>query len=520
MDSVEIAALINLAKRKNYSLFEALEKNNEIMLNEKTQAKINDFYKMVKRHLGLVHKETAGQILYYFLEDSGLIKTIVDYKTLRDETIAKNIAKFFDKLKTYETDHQTASVFDVVDWIDLSMQMGESPLAADIDWSENNAVNILTIHSSKGLEFPVVFLVNLVAQRFPTRERHEKIPIPQKLIKEILPTGDFHLEEERRLFYVGMTRARDLLFLTAANFYGEGKRERKLSPFVYESLPEVAVEKALSGNKQEDVQLSLLEWSNKKNLKEKESPISNLKVNYLSYSQLQTFEICPLHYKLKYILKIPTPQTSAQSFGTSVHAALRNFYQSWKSGNEININDAKKIVDEAWINEGYSSKIHEQKALVKAKQIVVDYLKKNFNKQNLPVELEYPFSFYLGEVKIAGRIDRVDKIGENKIEIIDYKTGDNVPTQKKLEEDLQLTFYALAGSEVKDKTLGKEPEDILLSLCYLEKDLKLTTTRNKEQLTQVKEYILEKVSEIEHSDFGCSGSLFCKNCEYKMLCHA
>src|ERR1035437_3948935 len=195
-----------------------------------------------------------------FLEDSGLIKNIVDYKTLKDEKIAKNIAKLFDKLKSYETDHQTASVFDVVDWIDLSMQMGESPLAADIDWSENNAVNILTIHSGKGLEFPVVFVVNLVTQRFPTRERHEKIPIPQKLIKEILPTGDFHLEEERRLFYVGLTRARDLLFLTAANFYGEGKRERKVSPFVYETLTGKEIDKLLGKAEPQDIQLSLLEW--------------------------------------------------------------------------------------------------------------------------------------------------------------------------------------------------------------------------------------------------------------------
>jgi DNA helicase II / ATP-dependent DNA helicase PcrA len=520
LDSVEIAALINLSKRKNYSLFEALEKNNEILFKEKTRTTIDNFYKMIRRHLGLIHKETAGQILYYFLEDSGLIKNIVEYKTLKDETIAKNIAKFFDKLKTYETDHQTASVFDVVDWIDLSMQMGESPLATDTDWSENNAVNILTIHSGKGLEFPVVFLVNLVAQRFPTRERHEKIPIPQKLIKEILPTGDFHLEEERRLFYVGLTRARDLLFLTAANFYGEGKRERKLSPFVYETLPEKDVEKAVSKNEPEDVQLSLLEWANKSVQKEEEKLSVGTPVNYLSYSQLQTFEICPLHYKLKYILKIPTLQTSAQSFGTSVHAALRNFYQNPPTGNKLNIRDIEKIVNDAWINEGYSSKTHEKKALEKATKIVSAYLTKNFNKHNLPIELEYPFNFNLNGIKIAGRIDRIDKLDGNKIEIIDYKTGDNVPTPKKLEEDLQLTFYALAANEVKDKTLGKEPEDIILSLYYLEKEIKLTTTRSKEQLKEAKELILEKIKEIEKSDFRCSGSLFCKNCEYKILCHA
>jgi DNA helicase-2/ATP-dependent DNA helicase PcrA len=519
LDSVEVAALINLAKRKNYSLFEALEKNEEILFKEKTKEKITILYKMLKRHLGLVPKETAGQILYYFLEDSGLIQKIVDYKTLIDERIAKNIAKFFDKLKTYETDHQTASVFDVVDWIDLSMQMGESPLAADIDWSENNAVNILTIHSGKGLEFPVVFLVNLVAQRFPTRERHEKIPIPQKLIKEILPVGDFHLEEERRLFYVGLTRARDLLFLTAASFYGEGKRERKISPFVYETLPDTDIEKILRKNEPEDIQLSLLEWADKGKTKEKESPISQTAVNYLSYSQLQTFGICPLHYKLKYMLKIPAPQTSAQSFGTSVHAALRNFYQNYKTGNKLKISDVKRIVSEVWINEGYSSKVHEQKALERAVKIVTDYLNKNFDKTNLPAALEYPFNFYLDKVKIAGRIDRIDKTS-GKIEIIDYKTGDNVPTQKKLEEDLQLTFYALAANEVKDKILGKDPEEILLSLYYLEKDLKLTTTRTKEQLEEAKELILEKVREIETSDFKCSGSIFCQNCEYKILCHA
>ena len=50
-----------------------------------------------------------------------------------------------------------------------------------------------------------------------------------ELIKEVLPVGDYHLQEERRLFYVGMTRAKEQLFFTAADYYGEGKREKKLS---------------------------------------------------------------------------------------------------------------------------------------------------------------------------------------------------------------------------------------------------------------------------------------------------
>ena len=109
-----------------------------------------------------------------------------------------------------------------------------------IDLKDRNAVNILTVHSSKGLEFKIVFLVNLVSDRFPTRERNEKIPLPDGIIKETVPFDtDFHLEEERRLFYVGMTRAKERLYFTAANYYGAGKRAKKISPFIYEALPKL-----------------------------------------------------------------------------------------------------------------------------------------------------------------------------------------------------------------------------------------------------------------------------------------
>src|SRR5690606_35389190 len=129
-----------------------------------------------------------------------LFEKFINYKTQREEQIAQNIARFFDKIKTYETLNPDASLHSTVEWIDLMMEMGDSPLVQEVDWKEFNAVKILTVHSSKGLEFPVVFLVNLVADRFPSRARREKLPIPENLVKEILPTGDFHLQEERRLF--------------------------------------------------------------------------------------------------------------------------------------------------------------------------------------------------------------------------------------------------------------------------------------------------------------------------------
>jgi len=521
LESVEIASILILAKKKNYSLFEALEKIDESFLKEITKEKVNIIYEMIKRHLSLIPKETAGQILYYFLQDSGLLNQLVNANTNKDDIIAKNIAKLFDKLKSYETEHDSATVFDIVDWIDLSMQVGESPLAANSDWTENDAVNILSIHSSKGLEFPVVFLVNLVSQRFPTRERQELIPIPTEFIKEILPSGDFHLEEERRLFYVGMTRAKSLLFFTAAQYYGEGKRERKISPFVFEALGKENVEKTISVLKPKDIgQLSLLKWEQ---TPKKEDIITKTKqitpVNYLSYSQIQTFDICPLHYKLRYILKIPTPQSPAQSFGTSIHSTLRDFYQSWLVGQKLDIKDASILIKKNWISDGYQSKDHEKKALEKAKNLIFDYLEKNFDQKNLPLSLELPFNFSINNLKIGGRIDRINSLEKNKIEILDYKTGANIPDEKYLAKDMQLTVYALAATEVHDKLLHKKPEEVVLSLYYIEGAKKLTTTRTGKELEEAKKYILKKAEEIANSDFKCSGNRFCANCEFKILCN-
>ncbi len=85
-------------------------------------------------------------------------------------------------------------------------------------------VKIMTIHSAKGLEFPFVFIPNMVDKRFPTITRHEAIEIPNELIKDILPSGNSHIQEERRLLYVAMTRAKTGLFLTGALDYG-GARE-------------------------------------------------------------------------------------------------------------------------------------------------------------------------------------------------------------------------------------------------------------------------------------------------------
>lgn len=506
----EIAELTNYARKQNVSLFEACE----IIGNDKIKAVIT----MIHKHLNLMGHETAGQMLYYFLSDTGMMKNILEYNAPIDERKANNIAKFFSKLKTYETDHEDASVSSVLDWIELSMELGESPIAGDMDWVSNNAVNILSIHSSKGLEFPVVFLVNMVSARFPTIERREQVPIPDALIKEDLPEGDYHLEEERRLCYVGATRAKDRLYLTGANFYGEGKREKKLSPFVYDIMGEGTTFLPQAP----PIQLSLLDWKPMHTSQIKKTK-SRHSVTYLSYSQIDTFRLCPLHYKLRYILNIPTPPSASLSFGTSVHDALHDFYALHAKGVMVTKETLLNFLIKRWRKEGYENKIYEEEMKKRGEKYMSEYFDTQFDQHTKIAVLEQPFIVPITQdgktVKIGGRIDRVDQLEENRIEIIDYKTG-RMPSKREVDTNLQLSMYALAASEISVFPFGRKPEEVVLSLYFFDTKTKMSTIRSVKDLEKEKAAIIDVARQIEESDFRCSKNQLCSGCEYNLFCGA
>ncbi|HYM65540.1 MAG TPA: UvrD-helicase domain-containing protein [Candidatus Sulfotelmatobacter sp.] len=513
---IELNFLLNFAKKRNISLFEALSNLNQAFLTPPTIKKLEKFRKMVEEHLKKARSEQAGQILYDFLVKTGIYQTLNITNSTKEEKKVLNIAKFFDRVKNFETERTDANIFTLSDWLMLMMQMGDSPLAAEIDLRDNNAVNILTLHSSKGLEFPIVFIVNLVSDRFPTRERSEKIPLPAGIIKEKLPKdSDFHLEEERRLFYVGITRAKDKLYFTASDYYGNGIRPKKLSPFIFESLPYLNKNQT---SKKASEQLSLTSiLSSYKEAGEKPDKKMPIKISYITYSNLQMFDICPLHYKAKVILNLPTPPQAIQSFGISLHKTLYDFYKLVNEGKNPTLKEFIKILKNDWESFGYDNKKHEKERFIQAEKIIKNFFKTECNPSVKPLGIEQPFSFTLKNgVKVFGKIDRIDK-KEKGIEIIDYKTGLDNP-KADLAHQFQLAIYALAATKVNDSNLNRKPEDITLTIHFLEKNTKKSMSFNKKDLEKLENELISKIEEIEKSDFKCSRNILCKNCEFKMLC--
>lgn len=471
---------------------------------------------MIHKHLGLLKKETAGQILYYFLEKTGLLKQLAEYANTKDETVALNISKFFQKLKEYETSHEEASVFSVVDWIEMSMQLGESPMASSSDWSIDNAVRIMTVHSSKGLEFPIVFLVNLVSQRFPSMERKEQIPVPTELLKEILPSGDVHLQEERRLFYVGMTRARDGLFLTAAKYYGDGKREKKLSPFIYESIgPQASIPEVLY-SQNTSAQLSFLDF--KKDPSVEKLPTPKQHISYISYSQLSSFQTCPLQYKYRYVIKIPVPASAALSFGDVIHKSLQQFYTSVQKRESVSLDTLLTAYASHWVSVGYGNKTYEEKMRQHGVELLTQFFQKGYVSGVIPTAIEEPFKIKISEhVTLGGKIDRIDTHEDGSIEIIDYKTGTATKTRD-VSKDPQLTIYAMSASG--EGVYKKKPENVIVSFYFLEGQEKISGTRTQAQIDNAKIEISQTVDAIERSTFQPTPGRHCDFCEFRLLCEA
>lgn len=523
IDVRDIHVILAFAKKINAPLFHAIEFCLSIFeiqqeylpnIQDDTKKKLLKVYEMIKTHLTRTKKETAGYILYDFLEKTAYLNKLAAYKTEREEKTALNISKFFNKLKSFENTHEDASVSAVVDYIDMSMELGESPLSAEIDMDAYNAVNILTVHSAKGLEFPIVFLANLTQGRFPTYGKKESIPLHEKLIKEILPQGDYHLQEERRLFYVGLTRAKDIAYLSAAQRYGEGKRERKISPFIYETLGEDVVKKNLNIKKEEKVQLAMFDF------KKTEEPVvkKNIPVHTLSFSQIDTYKTCPLQYKYQYVLKIPTPPSHAASFGETVHKTLQKFYMEVLTDRKTGEKRLVELFHSLWIPLGYQDKNHEQTRKKAGEEMLVLFFKTFHNPHARIIALEKPFKIKIDkDTSVTGKIDRVDAKPGGDIEIIDYKTGKK-PEEKKLKNSLQLSIYALAAE---DKNLfDKKPEQTNLTFYYLDTMESFSMKKTSEDIHTVKEQIIETADNIRSGNLEPDVGIHCNYCPFRMICEA
>ncbi|MBI5701380.1 ATP-dependent helicase [Candidatus Saganbacteria bacterium] len=367
----------------------------------------------VSWYLEFSKDHTTGEVLYQFLKRSKYLESLTAVESLENDAKLRNIAKFFNKVREFHEIVEIDRVSEFVKYLNLLKDAGEDPEASQPD-SDIDAVSVLTIHKAKGLEFPVVFMVSLVSEKFPTRARSEVIELPQTLIKEYVPTGDVHLQEERRLFYVGMTRAKSELFLTSAVDYG-GKRERKVSQFVMESLDLPKADVAPQKKKPID-QIELFAPQETALFPIKK--IVDDEILSLSYYPIDDYLTCPLTY---YSSKLNSQKFSEKGL---IDVFLNN-----------------------WSSEGFISRQHEEARLAGGKDALKRFFKEQKRSKADVMFVEEEFKIIRDRIQIKGRWDLVleNRISHPafRISIVDFKSTE-VKTQedadKRAKESIQLSI--------------------------------------------------------------------------------
>lgn len=514
--STDVLKIMFLARKKGVSYVEMLLRIDQIIgLTPQSQEGCKRLAKILEEHVVIAKRKPVGEVLLSFLENSAYLESFNgDPIHLREERILI-ISQLFSKIQEIQEAGKLKFVQEFIDELDLMIEAGDDPAPAQIDEGPD-AVRLMTIHQAKGLEFPVVFMTNLVEQRFPTIQRKESIEIPRELIKDIIPEGNIHVQEERRLFYVALTRAKDHLYLTSAKKYGS-KRENRLSRFVKEIERDLLVNDTFEDALKEFAAQSGLTIQAPTQKNSVVPPRAAVKIpNRLSYTQLVAFENCPYQYRFAHILKIPSRGSHTFSYGKSIHSSLQIFYKQVMAGVIPTLDELLNIYRGAWISEWYINKKHENEQRAQGEQALRNFYKRNVGNFQPPLFLEKGFTVGVGPYKLFGYIDRVDKF-EDGIEIIDYKTGKLGKTSEQLEKEMrrdkQLGIYALAMRRVFNLNPRK------LSLYFLDRDEKISIDADPDHLESVDQDVIEIAQKMQTSDFKATPNRFlCAHCDFRTIC--
>jgi DNA helicase II / ATP-dependent DNA helicase PcrA len=448
------------------------------------------------------------------------VKIVIRHFGLQRSALVATFEKFVDEWQKKPV-AEGGSPAEFLEYLDYFVQAGGM---VPLPRVEGEAVRLLTAHAAKGLEFKHVAIVRGSSSNFPTAYREPLIAFPPELRRSEGVSIDekmLHLEEERRLFYVAMTRAKDTLAIYAHQ--GRGKKDPKPTQFLREFMVLPSCRQYWSTRSAAAVQDSLFAEEEQKIALQKSNvatwlllPPTNAATR-LSATGITIYKECPLKFKLEREWNLPRDVSAALQYGAAMHRILLTFYNAQRFGREISEADLLELFRADLASAGIADRYQYELYLHQGREQLAQFLQVARDAPPPEVmETERSFELAVGAATLVGRIDRIDLIdpaNPDAVAIIDYKTG-KPQSQEDADKSLQLTLYALAARDL----LGKRADRLIFH--NLENNTPICSTRTDAEIDAARLQVEEVAQAIADEQFAPNPGRHCNYCSYRNLCPA
>lgn len=419
-----------------------------------------------------------------------------------DDVLLFNLGRLSQAISDYEGSREYLtfnSIKDFIWFIRLHAENAYDSGNTDAMAGLIDAVQIMTMHGTKGLGFPVVFM--------PSHFRQNREPDFGPTLLDITKfDSDRFLnypEDERRIYYVGITRSKKFLFVTSAEYKIEGKRRASRSNF-FNEIPETHF-----------ITSEIPDPTKRKPCKV--DGVSEEARFPTSYSELAYYLNCGYDYKMRFIYGFNPELVPALGFGKQVHNVINLLHKDFEDTGKIptKAKIAKVIEEHFYLR--YASDSVTERLKVGAMKSLTKYVQMWEKDFSLSVKTERPFELEFENSLIAGSIDMIkrEEGNETVLEVIDFKTGkaDNDLMHK---YELQVQLYTIAAQEA----LGINTQKALIHFIDTDKNERLAVQTSPAALETAKEELSFAIQGITKATFkrDARQDKICKGCDWCNLC--
>lgn len=354
-----------------------------------------------------------------------------------------------------------------------------------VDDESRDAVQVSTVHRSKGLQFDVVFVASQNARHLPP-------PDLFNFFSDLAGRADRDLDESKRVLYVAMTRARNFAAITSSlTLYSRTK------VYGWNESSRDAIRSGIQNSELSVVHLPNSEFTDFSN-KEDLNPV-------LSYNAIRLYEVCPLQYKFSHVNRLETVRIGGMQFGVNMHRIVEQLLRRVKNGSPTSSDDIGRLIDTFWRdlptrpndeNVKFREAGHGQLMM-----FVENYLGGLSPEQIAGIE--EPFSLTVSNTKMVGRLDLRLQEGTESV-IVDFKTGDQSDYAS------QLHFYAACWN----KMTGEAVKQVGIYYLKTGKLQVFEPTAANDQITRVGRV----ADSINSGHFPASPGKHCRDCAYSAVC--